>query len=532
MDNILDLWSNNFRHLLGEQGAPPPNWRDSLGNNWGVGDNFVNFSEWEVKHAISSLAAGKAAGIDNIYLEHLRLIGPLAMTWMTSFINACIIHCYLPDELISTVLSPVVKNKAGDLSSSENYRGIAVATSLSKVIEKLIINRIEPFLLSQDSQFGFKAGCSTSTATFVYKETVRHYLNNGSKVYSASLDLSKAFDKVNFHTLFIKLANRGAPAHIVNFIAFWYLNQSSVVKWDGHVSEPFGITNGVRQGGLLSPGLFKLYIDDLLVELSSIPVGCYIGGTNINCIAYADDLIILAPSRFGLQRLLDVCSEWASNNNMSFNIKKSLFIVYGISADSNVHDVFLSGICLKRVFSFTYLGHSLSSTLSDDNDIVRCQRSLLRSFNSLYTRFKSVPVKVFSKIFSACCCPYGDVIWFCFNPAVLKALGTTYHNCIKKFLGVPRTSMSHASCIVAELFPFEALLGMRFINWYQAIQGSANKLVDAVLQSSTGHHGLLQQKYGDTLDSLLLMDYDVSMFTRSELKNYVKYYSRNYYEII
>jgi Reverse transcriptase (RNA-dependent DNA polymerase) len=87
-------------------------------------------------------------------------------------------------------------------------------------------------------------------------------------------------------------------------------------------SECFKIYNGVRQGGLLSPFLFRFYIRDLIDEVTKLDIGCNYFGTNINLLAYADDMILLAPSWHGLQNLLNTIENAANNVKMSFNTKK------------------------------------------------------------------------------------------------------------------------------------------------------------------------------------------------------------------
>ena len=102
-----------------------------------------------------------------------------------------------------------------------------------------------------------------------------HYMFEDSPVYACFLDASKAFDLVNHGRLFTKLLNRGFPVALVRLLISWYREQRMSVRWDTHVSSNFPTTNGVRQGGVLSPVLFTLYMDDLLVELSELGVGCY-----------------------------------------------------------------------------------------------------------------------------------------------------------------------------------------------------------------------------------------------------------------
>ena len=103
--------------------------------------------------------------------------------------------------------------------------------------------------------------------------------------------------------LFTKLLRRGAPGYIVRLLMFWYAHQTMCVRWGSSVSSKFTVSNGVRQGGILSPFLFNIYMDDLSVNLKKCPTGCIAGGTIVNHLMYADDIVLLSPSATGLSLL-------------------------------------------------------------------------------------------------------------------------------------------------------------------------------------------------------------------------------------
>ena len=136
-------------------------------------------------------------------------------------------------------------------------------------------------------------------------------------MYSVFLDASKAFDRTNHSLLFKKLISRKVPVCWVRLLASWYGNQQMLVKWGNTFSEPFHVTNGVRQGGVLSPYLYALYLDELSEKLNLVRAGCCIGSTCLNHLMFADDICLFAPTLKGMQCLLDVCCAYAWNMRLS-----------------------------------------------------------------------------------------------------------------------------------------------------------------------------------------------------------------------
>ena len=127
------------------------------------------------------------------------------------------------------------------------------------------------------------------------------------KVYACLIDASKAFDLVDHRILFDKLLERGTPKPVVFLLLRWYKSQQLCIRWMGRSSEHFKVTNGVRQGGVLSPILFTIYLDSLLECLQASGRGCYWDNYFAGALCYADDLTILAPSPDALRKMIADC---------------------------------------------------------------------------------------------------------------------------------------------------------------------------------------------------------------------------------
>ena len=120
--------------------------------------------------------------------------------------------------------------------------------------------------------------------------------------------------------MFNKLIARGMPYVIVRLLCTWYSAQVFIVKWCEIKSHPFHVTNGVRQGGVLSPYLYNIFMDDLSTTLNESKIGCVINNIYINHLCYADDTVLIAPSPTGLQHLINLCHSYALKNEVLYNI--------------------------------------------------------------------------------------------------------------------------------------------------------------------------------------------------------------------
>ena len=149
----------------------------------------------------------------------------------------------------------------------------------------------EPCFKTTDLQFAYKAGHSTTVCTLTLKEVVKYYNMRNTNVYCALVDASKAFDRVRFDKMFELLIKRKIPIVIIRLLYDLYVRQRVRTSWGGVFSEYFTTCNGVRQGGVLSPILFIVYIDELIELLMKSGLGCYVGHQFFGALGSADDIV-------------------------------------------------------------------------------------------------------------------------------------------------------------------------------------------------------------------------------------------------
>ena len=233
---------------------------------------------------IKKLPLQKSAGADGITAEHLRYAHYCVCIYLSVLFNLCVSHGFILEDCLITDIHvvPILKCKNKDATNVGNYRPIVVAITISKLFEHFILFHIKPFLSTSDHQFGFKRGTGTDMCIFLFKQIISSYLQQGSPIFSVFLDASKAFGRVSHELLFKKLLLRDVPLCFIRLLRYWYRQQQMRVRWGSQLSQSFGVSNDVRQGGILSPYLFAVYIDQLSKDLNRVPAGCYIGNTLVN----------------------------------------------------------------------------------------------------------------------------------------------------------------------------------------------------------------------------------------------------------
>ena len=248
---------------------------------------------------------------------------------------------------------------------------------MSKVFESCLANRLKLENCFDSLQYGFASGKGCQKALLSLESIVNYYTCRGSSVFVSALDASKAFDRVNHYSLFISLININIPLPYLRIIIYWHLHLKGCVRWDGLLSGMFEIKSGIRQGGINSPGFFNIFINSLIVKLRMSGYGCYIADLFCGCILFADDILLLSASLGKLQCILDLCMEFADDNDMKFNHLKSHLFQVGLATDVELPKFNLGGKELVWVKELKYLGVTfVSGKHLSVNISVNCRKFL------------------------------------------------------------------------------------------------------------------------------------------------------------
>ena len=232
-DDIVEVIYNKFSSITGarneELGA-------DRGNIFSPNRNFVNrLSTRSVKDAIASLSTG--IGFDGVHSNHLKLSSSLIIFVYSKFFISCLIHNNIPNSMLTRVINPIIKNKAGNVKDLQNFREIMISSNFFRVFEYLLLPYIKQLPLSS-AQFGYRGGSSTVLANALLNETIIvSNISGGGSVYSCFLNVSRAFEYVNHELLLQKLVDKGMPDYIVKILKTIYSHTNVKVHVNGSFSD-------------------------------------------------------------------------------------------------------------------------------------------------------------------------------------------------------------------------------------------------------------------------------------------------------
>ena len=239
---------------------------------------------------------------------------------------------------------------------------------------------------------------------------------------------------------------------------------------------------GTRQGGILSPLLFNFYLKDCIDEVTKLNVGCNLGSSKCNILAYADDLILIAPSAQGLQHIVNNIGISLSKHKLLINNTKSKYIVFKYKNKLEINSsIVLNGVQLERVYEYKYLGIILMDNMSNNRDSDRIVNSFLGQFNSLYYKFNFASQNVLTYLFKTYCSSfYGIELWY--NDSNRKKnlykTSVAYHKAIKRIVHLNSWDSNHLGCELVGVNIFKHLQAKRMFNFYRSVLRSKNHFIN------------------------------------------------------
>ena len=345
----------------------------------------------ELKRATKILKLGKGIGIDNIYNEMIR---PLVDTYpqlVTRLFNDILAERQqFSKQWLHSLVTAI--HKKGPKEDPDNYRGISLMSCLGKFFLTVINNRLTEFCLHKGilspSQLGFVKGNRTSDPHIILNNILQKYCHRSKKkLFGCFVDFSKAFDTVPRDILLEKLKKHGINGKIFNIIQTIYLEDTVSIKIGNKHSSSFKTNKGVRQGCVLSPLLFNIFLADLQPILD----GC---GDNvkvdqqmrISCLLWADDILMLSETDAGLQKKLKALEKYCDQNKLSVNTKKTQCMVFNKTGRLLKNYTFTyKSSQLECVREYKYLGFMITPSGEVRTGLEDLRRRALKAYSKLRT---------------------------------------------------------------------------------------------------------------------------------------------------
>ena len=282
----------------------------------------------ELNKAKNILKNGKKWGVDLISYEMLKCVLEYNPSIILKVLNFVLLNNITAHAWYVSLIAPI--HKKGSKMNPDNYRGISLISCLYKLLTAILNTRLGIFCKENNilslRQLGFVSGNRTSDAHFILHNLTRDYCyHNGKKLFSCFVDFSKAFDCIPRDILFEKLKSKGITGKVFNLIKNIYVNEKCQVKIGNTLSSAFEANQGVRQGCILSPLLFNIFISDLPEILDNDKNEPAMIGTTtkMSCILWADDLVMFSESKNGLTNMLNDLAEFSCKNGLKINSDKT-----------------------------------------------------------------------------------------------------------------------------------------------------------------------------------------------------------------
>ena len=456
-DELPD-YINNFFADIG------PNLAKKITGDWtyeGVKSDIklhdIVVSEAEIIKACNDININKASSVHNLSSRIIKDAFLCVPNVITHLIQTSITTGLFPDMWKIANIVPL--QKGGDKSNVTNLRPVSLLPLPSKIIERVIHDRVmfhfERNNILEGNQGGFRKKHSTMDTIAKFTNDIFNGMNKRNITLAAFIDLAKAFDTVNHKILIQKLETLGITGNLLKLFINYLTNRKQITTIENKSSQFRDIVCGVPQGSILGPMLFLVYVNDI----SSVIKKCKYQ-------LYADDTVIYLTGQ-----TLDECTEsvepdlnrfvsWCKGNALTVNTKKSKYVTFGLKSQTRKirnHILLMDKVRLERVASYKYLGVQLDMNLNFHKYLQDCiQRTSFKiymlskirnyvDFNSAITIYKTMILPVLE---------YGDIAYDMADKKSLGKLQTLQNRalriCVNRNVHVP-TIRLHQLCKIAKL---------------------------------------------------------------------------------
>ena len=444
---VLERWSQHFEMLLNQPGDIDPTALEKINQQplVTVLDDVPTLEELQL--AIAFLADSKAPGVDGIPSEVWKHGGFTLINNLLKLIQQVWEEGSVPQEWKDANIITIFKK--GDRTQCGNYRGISLLSIAGKAFARILLNRLATHItpsIVPETQCGFRRNRSTVDMIFCLRQLQEKCIEQNKSLYVVFVDFTKAFDTVGRAGLWQILRRYGCPDKFTRMIESLHTGMMAKVKEAGETSDSFPIGNGVKQGCVLAPTLFSIFLSAMLVEaFEGLEEGVFIQSRRdadlfsvshfkartkttqilVRELLYADDSALVAHTPEHMQSIVDAFSAASKKFGLQINIKKTE-VLFQPTPTHREEEILVDGTALNKIDEFTYLGSIISKDGRIDSELTKRMAKASSAFGRLRTRLWNnhhVSIRVKCKIYRAVVLStllYGAESWTIYRCQVKK----------------------------------------------------------------------------------------------------------------
>ena len=438
-------WNSHFKTIL----QTKKNKINTLSDSSEIGplDNDITLEE--LFSASYILKSNKAAGYASICNEMINCLLKVYPEILVKLFNNILNRNAKIKQWEISIITPI--HKGGIKTDPSNYRGISVMSCLSKLFSSILNLRLKQYVSENkilcDEQLGFREGNRTSDALLTLYSLIHQYCHkNGRKIYSCFVDFKKAFDSIPRDLLLEKLLKLGVNGKFFNVIKSMYNNDFCCVRIGEKITNTFLANQGVKQGCVLSPLLFNIFLSDL-PKIFSNP-DCHpvklSNEKSVSCLIWADDVVLLSESNNGIQEMISKLGKYSSTNGLEINVEKTKAMIFNKSGRFSRVTYRINNLSIHTTDAYKYLGFIITPSGEINSGLKDLKARALKAYYKLKSKLghlfrKNVCTTLF--LFGALVKPillYASDFWGCLKMPRNNPIENVHIRFCKDILGVQK----------------------------------------------------------------------------------------------
>lgn len=495
-EGILNRWADHYRSLLNKQNATDESMLDDIEAAPTLWEIDAPPTVEEARAALNGLRNNKAAGPDCLPAEVLKYGGEAVVESLHELFSVIWRRGIVPRQWKNANIISIYKKK-GDCAVCDNSRGISLLSVAGKVLARIMLMRLLECVAEDvlpESQCGFRRQRSTVDMIFVARQLQEKCREQNRDLFVVFIDLTKAFDTVQRPMLWSVLEKFGCPPNFLAVLRALHDGAMASVVLPSGKSDEFPVTAGVRQGCVLAPVIFNLFLaavmriakrgvddedcfriryrlDGSLFNLRRLKARTRTQETSVFDLQYADDAALAGTTRNGLQHSLDCVAGTYARAGLSINTDKTEVLAQ-LQDPRAYEELSVNGQELSNVSQFKYLGSILTDSCELDGEVKRRVGLAAASFGKLSTRVffnRNLNLDTKIKVYSAICVSillYGSEAWAPYRRHI-RVLEAFHTRCLKRMMGLKWWDrITHVEIRRrAKIDPIECILAQRHLRW-------------------------------------------------------------------